>query len=234
MRQILFILTILLFGCSTNEELKNEKTTSEISQEINEHKEGYIITENHSCEQVNLSTQFDLAIDFKRYSGTDERQDSSYLTVYIKDKETQSTLDSFSISSFFYPSGMFSNCDDMTSFTTGFHADREIIDNYHGEIVVADLNFDGLDDIAVIHDVGGNGGPLYSYYMQTTNKKFILDNFLTDSVRFFPAEINSQTRTLTTYVHAGVCGLSEHVYEYDKKSNIWAEKINKIINTCDE
>lgn len=234
MRQTIIILTIILFGCSIKQEQKNDSSSSDTPQQINEPKQKFITTHTNKCEQVNLSTQFDLSIDFKRYSDTIEKQDSCYLTVYIKDKKTKSTVDSFSISSLFYYSFMFLSCDGMTSFSTKFNADREIMDNYYGDIVVADLNFDGYDDIAVINDGGGNGGPLYSYYTQTTDKKFILDKFLTDSVEFFPSKINSKSKTLTTYVHAGVCGLSENIYKLDKKTNIWTEKSYRIINTCEE
>jgi hypothetical protein len=96
-------------------------------------------------------------IDFKRYTDTKEKLDSCLLKILIKDKVKKSTVDSFSIVSTFYVSGMFMSCDSMTSFTTNFNSDRKIVDNYFGDLVVVDINFDGKDDIAVINDSGGTG-----------------------------------------------------------------------------
>ena len=192
------------------------------------------MTETNNCEQTNLSNQFDISIDFQRYVDTIETDQFCLIKVFIKDKLSKSIIDSFTIKSSFIYSFMFLCCDSMTSYTTNFKADREIVDNYFGDIVVADLNFDGYDDIAVVHDGGGNGGPLYNFYMQTNNRKFLKDNFLTDFVEFFPSKINNKNKTLTTYVHAGVCGLGEHIYKFDKKKNIWKEKSHRIINICKE
>lgn len=234
MKQTLIILTILLFGCSNRQEQKSSDLSTDTLKEETETISEFILTEANNCEQTNLSNQFDITIDFKRYTDTIETEQTCLLKVIIKDKLTKSMIDSFSIKSSFYYSFMFLSCDSMRSYTTKFKADKEIVDNYFGDIVVADLNFDGFDDIAVVNDGGGNGGPLYSYYLQTTDKKFIKDNFLTNSMRFFPSKINSKDKTLTTYVHAGVCGLGEHIYKLDKKKNTWTEESYRIINVCEE
>lgn len=117
----------------------------------------------------------------------------------------------------------------MTSYSTKFKTDREIVDNYFGDIVVADLNFDGIDDIAVINEIGGNGGPLYRYYIQTSDRKFVLNNFLTDSVTFFPTKIDKVKKRLITYVHAGACCVSKNVYQFSKASNTWKQTAHKIL-----
>jgi len=116
----------------------------------------------------------------------------------------------------------------MTSFSTKFKANREIVDNYFGDIVVADLNFDGNDDITIINDSGGNGGSEYIYYTQTTFKKFVLEPFLTDSVVYFPTQIDKVKKQLTTYVHAGACCVGRHIYQYDKMKNSWHQIRHKI------
>jgi hypothetical protein len=97
-----------------------------------------------------------------------------------------------------------------------------------------DLNFDGLDDIAVVNNAGGNSGPLYSFYTQADGKKFVLDRFLTDSLMFFPSEINRKNKTLTISFHVGACGLSEDIYMFDNAKKSWIEKSSKVINVCDE
>ncbi len=222
---------IILFSCSIKEGHENESMFDllhKFSKNAN-----YSLYSTTICEQVNLSNQFDISIDFKRFSSTIKKNDSCLIKVILKDKISKSKLDSISIMSFFYFASIFSSCDSMTSYSTKFKVDRRIIDNYFGDIVVADLNFDEKDDIAIINNCGGNGGPLYSYYVQTKDRKFILDKFLTDSMVFFPSEINKENKTLTTYVHAGICWLGERVYKFDELTS-WKEKSYRRIDICKE
>jgi hypothetical protein len=164
----------------------------------------------------------------KRYTGTWEHHDSCVLNVFVKDKKTRECIDTLSISSLFYLSDTFANCDSVMSFTTGFNSKRKVVDNYFGDLVVADLNFDKKDDIAIMNDYGGNGGPFYSYFIQGNFKKFSLDKFLTDSMTYFPYGIDKQKRRLTTYVHAGVCCTGEDVYQFDKLTGKWKHIIHKL------
>lgn len=174
--------------------------------------------------------EFDLSFCFQLFE-SDEQY--FYSLIYVHDKQSGLTTDSIFIVSEYMHSD-FLNCNNMVSYSTNFKADRDIVDNHFGDLVVADFNFDGKDDIAVINDRGGNGGPLYSFFLQQENKKFLLDNFLTDSMIFFPSEINRKNKTLTTYVHVGMCGLSERVFKLNGKTNTWTEKSSRMINVCEE
>ncbi|MBO9683018.1 MAG: hypothetical protein J7502_10185 [Flavisolibacter sp.] len=234
MRQTLIILSLLILGCSPRKEQKDNNISADSLKVVKEQEPKLALTETNKCEQTKLSNQFDIAIDFKRYVDTTEIDQMNFLQVVIKDKSSKTVIDSFSIKSSFIYSFMFLSCDSMTSYTTKFKADREIVDNYYGDVVVADFNFDGYDDIAVVNDGGGNGGPLYSFYLQSNDRKFIKDNFLTDLVSFFPSKFNSKDKTLATYVHAGVCGLGENIYKLDKNKNIWTKKRHRIINVCED
>lgn len=118
----------------------------------------------------------------------------------------------------------------MTSYSTKYNSNRPFRDNYFGDIVIADLNFDSKDDIALMREYGGNGGPLYSYFIQTRDNKFVLDEFLTDSVIYFPSNIDKSKHRLITYVHAGACCVGEHIYHFDKTTNEWNQISNRMLN----
>ena len=120
------------------------------------------------------------------------------------------------------------------SYSTKFNSNMKVVDNYYGDIVVADLNFDGKEDIAVTNDSGGNGGTFYSYFTQADSNTFILDEFLTDSMSYFPTKINDGKRMRVTYAHAGVCGLGETVYQLDQKAKRWKRKRHRLIDVCDK
>jgi len=115
------------------------------------------------------------------------------------------------------------------SYRTGFNINRQIVDNDHGDIIVADLNFDGKDDLAIKWEEGGNGGPLYNYYLQDKNGKFIIDDFLSKEMIFFPMEINAKKQTLTTLVHASAYSVSETVYKLDPGSGKWKQISHRFI-----
>ena len=224
MRQTLIILTFIIYSCSTKQNKNNDVTSNHTIADSN-----YILTEKNICEQSRISKQFDLIIDFKRYSDSIAKRDSSLLIVCIKDKNSNSLLDTIICNPCPFFDYYFLECDSITSYSTGFNSKREIVGNYFGDIVVADLNFDGNDDLAIINDGGGNGGPGYFYYIQTNKKKFIQDNYLTDTVKYFPAKINKTKKQLTTYVHAGACCVGENIYQLDKTTNKWKQISHKIL-----
>lgn len=180
------------------------------------------------CAQTKLSTQFDILINLKRYSDTTNHQDSCILTAFIREKHSKVPADTISITSLFYFDNTFANCDSVMSFTTKFNSKREVVDNYFGDIVVADLSFDNKDDIAIINDYGGNGGTFYSYFIQGVKLKFNIDTFLTDSVTYFPSIIDKSKQRLITQVPAGACCLSEDIYTFNKSSKTWKHTGHKI------
>jgi hypothetical protein len=182
---------------------------------------------------MNLSNQFDINVNFHRYTNTLEMYDSCVVKLYLTEKETEAVTDTISIISHFYFDKIFEDCNNVLSYTTKTNVAKEVVDNYYGDIVVADLNFDDKDDLAVINDSGGNSGTFYSYFIQGDNHKFALEQFLTDSMTYFPTKINKTEKTLITYVPAGVCGLGEHVYLLDQGNNQWTQKSHRIIDICD-
>ncbi|MGE8340649.1 MAG: XAC2610-related protein [Flavobacterium sp.] len=91
-----------------------------------------------------------------------------------------------------------------------FGKEQSIIKSYQeiegGHMLIAlDVNFDGLEDFAIINYQGSNGGPQYAYYVQKANKQFVLDSYLTENVRFFPSEINKGKKILTIIYPSGCC-----------------------------
>jgi hypothetical protein len=180
------------------------------------------------CYYTNLSRQFNLAVDVQRFAAENDN-DSTIVWLRVKNKTTGTTTDSFMVSSLYFYYTIFTACDSVTSYATGYHANKTIVDNMFGDIVVADLNFDGLDDIAVTNDGGGNGGPLYSYYLQQYNGTFERNAFLSDTMIFYPTVVDSVKSQLTTHVHAGAYGYSVNVFQYYPDINRWEARPRKIV-----
>jgi hypothetical protein len=106
---------------------------------------------------------------------------------------------------------------DVSPSNTASYFDMEklIIKSYQeiegGNMLIAlDVNFDGLEDFAIINYQGSNGGPQYAYYVQKPNKQFVLDSYLTDTVRFFPFEINKNKKILTIMHPSGCCQIQTY------------------------
>ena len=233
MKQTIFILIILLCGCIRNQESKQSKNNNSIiSNTETESKYDTLFTKEY--EHFNLSREFDIKVNLKRCRNTIEQHDSCFVKLFLTDKSTKKVIDSISISSHFYFEDVFMDRNNTLSYATKFNIDKEIVNNYYGDIIIADLNFDKKDDIAIINDSGGNGGTFYSYFLQDSKKKFNFNEFLTDSMTYFPTKINSKNNTLITYVHGGVCRLGEHIYQLNKRTNNWTEKSHRAINFCKE
>lgn len=162
---------------------------------------------------------------YEHYKGKDD-PDTHYWTIAVYNKKMK-LVDSIIQPVNVYFAG-FIDFSSARSYATGIN-NGEIRDNYAGDFVVADFNFDNRNDFAIINDMGGNGGTFYSYYLQQEKSKYVEDRFLSDSVTYFP-EINKNKQTLTTYVHAWSCGESEDIFRQDGRS--WKRTGHRIIDYC--
>lgn len=248
MRGLLIIVTVLLYSCSSkNQNEKKLKSSIDFSavvidtstydagfSELGEASENiqYNSILSRNCTYQNLSKNFDIKALFNRYISIAETRDSFSVKLILIDKTSKVSFDSIELYSYYYYQTVFKDCKNVMSYITKFNIKKDIVDNNYGDIIVADFNFDNKEDIAVINDSGGNAGPLYSFFIQSKDRKFIKDAYLTESLEFFPSEINKNKKTLTTYVHAGVCGLGEHIYTFDVNKNCWKEESHHIINIC--
>lgn len=218
----------LMFSCTNQQKSNIKQQPVKIKQEAENRKFDSIIT--NRCFHNDLSFEFDYEINSERFVYSDGENDSCVVSVSIFDKTSHKKIESLSLSSIFYFGDVFGDCNKTRSFLTGKNTNLEVADNYFGEFIIVDINFDTKEDVVVINDSGGNGGTLYSFYIQDEHKKFHLDTFLTDSVIYFPTKINEQNQTIVTLVHAGANGLGEHVYSYNTLTKSWKEKSHKYID----
>jgi hypothetical protein len=222
MRNIFILMAAFITGCTSRQEEQTSvaKTTS------------YDSASTSNSKYLNLSNEFDLNVNFRRYFFTKTAgNDSCVVELLIHDKQSKAPLDTVSITSRFYPDDAFKNQNNIRSFSTKINTDRQALNNYYGDIIIADLNFDNKDDVIVLNNEGGTGGSFYSYFIQDNNRKFILNSYLTDSMTYFPSQINSKNKTLTTYVPAGPCWLGEHIYKCALPDK-YTELSHKIIDIC--
>lgn len=185
-----------------------------------------------TCTHKNLSYKFDYTTSVKRYPRTDDVMDSCEIKVSVRKKKTGKLVQAVLVKSGYMLSSDFNNCKDVRSYVTGFNAKRQAVDNNFGSLIVADLNFDGREDVAVKRDAGGNGGPFYDYYIQSKKETFVRHPFLSEEMMYFPTKKNKRRQLLTSYVHAGACAVSEHIYHYQAKTHQWTETNHRIIDVC--
>ena len=172
---------------------------------------------------------YDFNAKFQRINVA-EFQDSCIISIEIEDKTTTRKLQIITMTSNYLWDGCFTNCNSVRSFTTKKNLDSKIIDNDYGDIIVADFNFDGKEDIAIKNSSGGNGGPTYNYYIQNDRQHFDLSNFLTQKMQFFPFEIDNENCTLTIHVHANALQYRSTSYKYNLNSHKWKTISSKLVN----
>jgi hypothetical protein len=172
------------------------------------------------CVDKNLSNNFifETEIDTK----SQNELTSCRILVSVYDNKNNKKIQSLEINSeFILVTKSFKNCESNRSFITGKNQYREAEENDYGDIIVADFNFDNKEDFAIKREEGGNGGPLYKFYIQTENRKFVLDNFLSDTMMWFPFEMDKAEMTLATYVRSNSAEDEKIIYKYDVEKKEW-------------
>ncbi|EJL76058.1 XAC2610-related protein [Chryseobacterium populi] len=96
---------------------------------------------------------------------------------------------------------------------------HEGIESYH-DFIIADFNFDDLEDFAILYDIGGNSGPVYSYYFQSKKGDFNVNKDFPLNHGPFPKVINKKDKTLTIKNPLGCCKISTTVFQ-SKENNKW-------------
>lgn len=122
----------------------------------------------------------------------------------------------------------FKSCNNVRSYVTGKNKNLNVIDNDFGDIIICDFNFDGKEDIAIKSDSGGNGGPMYKYYIQNNKEDFIVDSFLSETMSYFPINVDKKKKRLTTLVHANAYQQYKTVYSIDSKG-VWKQMQAKLL-----
>jgi hypothetical protein len=188
-----------------------------------------LFTSAQNCAQKNLSHNFDFTYKTVRLK-KDAAMDSTTVFLTITDKKTNKAVQTIRYSSQFLFSSDFSDCKNMRSFITGQNLKKEPEDDF-GDLLIADLNFDGRDDIALKYDSWGNSGPLYYYYIQDSSGKFMKNDFLSEEMGLFPSKIDIKNKLLITYGHAGVEQVGEHIFALNTRSNKWYQKSYRLVTS---
>jgi hypothetical protein len=168
------------------------------------------------CFHKNLSKDFDFVVE--RSGSSSLVGDSTMVTVTVVKKESSEQQPITIISGWLYDES-FVACAAVRSYTTGVNKDAESLDNDFGDLVVADFNFDGFDDLAVKREEGGNAGPLYNFYLQSKDGEFELNRFLSNEMMYFPFVIDPKKKRLITLVHGNAYQMSEKIFELKGKKN---------------
>lgn len=85
---------------------------------------------------------------------------------------------------------------------------------------VKDFNFDGLEDFAILWDIGGSGGELYEYYFQDKKVNFSIIKSYPLQHGVLAEEINTVNKTISTQTIVGCCHYNLNTYEL-KSDGSW-------------
>jgi hypothetical protein len=169
-----------------------------------------------TCVHKDLSLTLTFITQIKRYKSPGNPLDSCRIMVKIVEKASHKAIQEISFGTQELYDGDFAKCRLVRSYVTGKNRKAIVIDDDYGDIVVADLNFDSREDLA-IKSQNGNAGAYYTFYIQGPDKQFRIDHFLTDSVGIFPTSFNKAKRSLTVLI--GGMWTTNNVYQLDKKGN---------------
>lgn len=170
-----------------------------------------------TCSHENLSKNFNFKV-----IPIPKKDDLIQIVITVTEKENSKTVQTLTVECEGFYLDSFNDCKNVKSFSTNINSDLPTGDeNDSGNFIVADFNFDGLEDFAIKNDPGGNGGPLYTYFLQAKDRKFYRSKYLSETVQFFPIEINSTKRTLTTFLHANAYQKNRRIFKYNLTAKKW-------------
>ena len=172
---------------------------------------------SQTCTYKKLSKEFNFKVSLIQ-----KEKDSIRVLIQITNKAFEKKIQILKFDTEGLYIDSFSDCKNVKSYSTKINSELPTGDeNDSGNLIVADFNFDGLEDLAIKYDVGGNGGPLYMFYLQAKDKKFYKSSYLSEVVEFFPVEINSTNKTITTFLHANAYQKNRRIFKYNQKAKKW-------------
>lgn len=168
----------------------------------------------------NLSKRFNYQSFIQRIPT--DYQDSCVIKIEVYEKNNPKIFYTVNlISTYLLEDSTFVN-KNVRSYITGKNVHQRIVDNQYGDIVIADFNFDNLEDFAIKREEGGNGGPIYNFYLAQKNT-FILDEYLSDTMATFPNKINKKEKILQTLGRASAVSTCKISYKYNPIKGTWKE-----------
>jgi len=172
---------------------------------------------SQTCSYENLSKSFNFKV-----IPIPKKEDLIQIVVEVTNKVNLKRAQTLTMECEGFYLDSFDDCKNVKSYSTKVNSKLPVGgENDSGNFIVADFNFDGLEDFAIKRDPGGNGGPLYAYFLQAEDKKFYKSSYLSNLVEFFPIEINIIKKTITTLVHANAYQKNKRTFKYNPKAKKW-------------
>jgi len=119
-----------------------------------------------------LSHQFDLNVEIRVNRTGNPDLDSTYLRIQIINKVSKSVVQTIRKPRHWIFPDLYKDSNNSRSYSTNFNSGKTVVDDDFWDVVVADLNFDGLDDFTVTYDHEVDNGNHYYFYFQRPNKTF--------------------------------------------------------------
>lgn len=171
----------------------------------------------------NLSEKYNYQISFKKHYAENNDLRTGNLIVKVLIKSSNEVLQTIVIDSTknntLYGQS-FTDSKAIRSYITGVNKEEVDIDGASGgDFIIADFNFDGLEDFAIKTD-DTNSGSLFTFYTMKNDSTFQIDNFLTNSVQRFP-DIDYENKILKTTFAVGAGSYTESKYKFDLSNQKW-------------
>lgn len=220
----------LCFSCTEPPVSKTETSTTEAIEKKSNARALDVVLPSVKYVYDSLSFMYDYKVLINRDTTTFGREEPKVaLKIYVRNKE-EILIDSILTDSFFFERNDYTTEGEVRSYVTGFNVNRAIRDNFYGYLVIADFNFDNLEDFAVMREFQSNAGPLYEFYIQNEEKEFEVDTFLTNTVAYFPVKIDTQYNEIETSVRVWDGAVYYSVYEWRVKTKKWIENSTVLID----
>ena len=155
--------------------------------------------------------------------------EDTYIKVTVFKKGTDSIIQIIRKTGWWIWGSPYEDCDLVRSYQTEINNEKPAPDNDFGDLIVADFDFNGLDDFAFLFGSGGSSGPNYLYYTQQPDGRFIRQSFLDDIMIFFPSVIDKDRKRLISNIRVDVTKYEQRTFQWDSNSSKWYFLSSEII-----
>ncbi|MBZ5857551.1 XAC2610-related protein [Flavihumibacter profundi] len=174
------------------------------------------------CNFQDLSNKYNYKLKLIKKKDIDlnqERTESIELLVVRKLDNTLIQKINFGDIGYVYEDQL-SDCHNAVSYITSYRLELLHDSEIKPTLVIRDFNFDNLEDIAIINNVGMNLPANYTFFTQDKEGKFAKDDFLSNQIMFLPS-INLKEKSIDMTVPLNSNTISHKNYKFDSNLKKW-------------
>jgi hypothetical protein len=177
-----------------------------------------------NCLHTNLSSKYNYQLSVSEVPGKNGLLRISKIYLKVINKSTGFEEQTITVNTgrhAQFSKDCFRDCNDVRSDLTRVNTKANNTSADQDDLIVTDLNFDGIEDLMVKIDCSTTGKASYAFFTRNENGLYVEDRFLTREFKRYPNALNEKSKTVSMIENVNAWGKTENVYTYDSGAKKW-------------